>query len=78
MKPIIDLNKEYGLVFDGGTPEEQAILTNLAQGVSELPLLITTRGRRLSDRLSGVPVFPNEAALQCMTDTILIDRKSVV
>lgn len=74
VRTLVRKYKIGGLVFDGGTPEEQAILTNLAQGGSELPLLITTRGRRLSDRLSGVPVFPNEAALQCMTDTILMQK----
>lgn len=77
LKALVKKYKIGGLVFDGGTPEEQAILTNLVQKASEVPLLITTRGRRLSDRLSGVPVFPNEAALQCMNDTVLMKEYQV-
>lgn len=61
--------KVGGLVFAGGVPEEQAILTNLAQKNARLPLLVladAADGPAL--RLEGMPEFPGTVALGCLTD----------
>ena len=75
-KQIRDLVKKYkigGLLFAEGTPEEQAILTNIAQKNSKVPVLITFDGEwGLSMRLEGTPYFPKNAALGCIEDNRLI------
>lgn len=70
-----DLAKRYkigGLIFDGGTSEEQAILTNVAQKNASVPLLIVSGGKRLASRLSDVPSFPELSALRCMDNEALM------
>jgi len=73
---IRDLVKKYkigGLLFAEGTPEEQAILTNIAQKNSKVPVMITFDGEwGLSMRLEGTPYFPKNAALGCIEDNHLI------
>ena len=75
-KQIRDLVKKYkigGLLFAEGTPEEQAILTNIAQKNSKVPVMITFDGEwGLSMRLEGTPYFPKNAALGCIEDNQLI------
>ncbi len=75
-KQIRDLVKKYkigGLLFAEGTPEEQAILTNIAQKNSKVPVMITFDGEwGLSMRLEGTPYFPKNAALGCIEDNNLI------
>ena len=75
-KQIRDLVKKYkigGLLFAEGTPEEQAILTNIAQKNSKVPVMITFDGEwGLSMRLEGTPYFPKNAALGCIEDNHLI------
>lgn len=75
-KRIRELVKKYkigGLLFAEGTPEEQAILTNIAQKNSKVPVLITFDGEwGLSMRLEGTPYFPKNAALGCIEDNSLI------
>ena len=75
-KQIRDLVKKYkigGLLFAEGTPEEQAILTNIVQKNSKVPVMITFDGEwGLSMRLEGTPYFPKNAALGCIEDNNLI------
>lgn len=75
-KQIRDLVRKYkigGLLFAEGTPEEQAILTNIAQKNSKVPVMITFDGEwGLSMRLEGTPYFPKNAALGCIEDNNLI------
>lgn len=75
-KQIAELAEKYqvgGLLFAEGTPEEQAILTNIAQKKSKVPMLITFDGEwGLSMRLEGTPYFPKNAALGCIEDNQLI------
>lgn len=62
-----------GLLFGQGTPEEEAIVTNLAQKYARVPLMITFDGEwGLAMRLQGVPEYPRNAALGCITDNRLI------
>ncbi len=76
-KQIKELVKKYkigGLLFAEGTPEEQAILTNLAQKNSKVPLMVTFDGEwGLSMRLKGTPDYPRNAALGCITDNGLLE-----
>ena len=72
MRNLMRKYKVGGLMFKNGTAEEQAILTNLACKEVSVPLLITTGGERLSDCLSGVTVFPQKAALRCISDSALL------
>lgn len=75
-RQVRDLAKRYkvgGLIFSGGTPEEQAILTNLAQKNSKVPVLVTADDDwQLSARLYGTPQFPQNAALACIEDDNLL------
>lgn len=54
--------KEYkvgGLLFSGGQLSDQVLLTNYAQSLAEVPLLITFDGEwGLAMRLKGTPRFP--------------------
>ena len=76
-KQVKEWVKKYkvgGLLFGKGTPEEQAILTNLAQKTARVPLMMTFDGEwGLSMRLDDVPVYPRNAALGCITDNSLIE-----
>lgn len=76
-KQVKEWVKKYkvgGLLFGKGTPEEQAILTNLAQKTARVPLMMTFDGEwGLSMRLDDVPAYPRNAALGCITDNSLIE-----
>src|SRR3712207_6208435 len=62
-----------GLLFSGGTLQNQAVLTNKAQRLAKIPLLITFDGEwGLSMRLRGTPVFPRKMILGCIQDDKLI------
>lgn len=75
-KQIRKLAKKYkvgGLLFSEGTPEEQAILTNVARKKAKVPILITFDGEwGLSMRLEGTPNFPKNAALGCIQNNALL------
>ena len=68
--------KEYGiggLLFSGGQWETQVKLTNLAQEMAEIPLLITFDGEwGLAMRLKGLPSFPKNRVLGCIENDSLI------
>lgn len=58
-----------GLLFTGGVPEEQVMLTNLAQKSASLPLLVVyDREGGLSARFPNMPEFPANSALECIAD----------
>lgn len=70
--------EEYGLgglLFTKGQINQQVRLTNLAQGWSEIPLLITFDGEwGLAMRLKETPKFPRNRVLGCVQDDSLIYR----
>lgn len=75
---ISDAVKEYGiggLLFSGGEIEKQIELTNYAQSMAEIPLLITFDGEwGLAMRLKGTPSFPRNRVLGCIqNDTLLYE-----
>ncbi|MCD8292850.1 MAG: serine hydrolase [Prevotellaceae bacterium] len=64
-----------GLLFSGGQIENQVDLTNEAQQVAKIPLMITFDGEwGLSMRLKGTPVFPKNAVLGCIRDNSLLNE----
>ena len=68
--------KEYhvgGLLFSGGQLANQAILTNEAQQLSKVPLLMTFDGEwGLAMRLKQLPAFPKNMVLGCIQDDSLL------
>lgn len=68
--------KEYkvgGLLFSGGQLENQVNLTNFAQEMADIPLLLTFDGEwGLSMRLKGTPSFPRNRVLGCIQDNTLL------
>lgn len=75
---ISDAVKGYGiggLLFSGGEIGKQIELTNYAQSMAEIPLLITFDGEwGLAMRLKGTPSFPRNRVLGCIqNDTLLYE-----
>lgn len=75
---IADAVKEYGvggLLFSGGELQKQVELTNYAQSMADIPLLITFDGEwGLAMRLKGTPSFPRNRVLGCIqNDTLIYD-----
>ena len=68
--------KEYkigGMLFSGGQLATQVTLTNFAQEMAEIPLLMTFDGEwGLAMRLKEVPSFPKNRVLGCITDNELL------
>lgn len=68
--------KEYkvgGLLFSGGQLSMQVVLTNFAQEMAEVPLLMTFDGEwGLAMRLKGTPAFPKNRVLGCIQDDGLL------
>ena len=70
--------KEYGvggLLFSGGEMEKQVALTNYAQEMSHIPLMITFDGEwGLAMRLKRTPKFPRNRVLGCIeNDSVLYE-----
>ena len=73
LKDAVDTYKVGGLLFSGGKMQTQAELTNQAQRMAKLPLMITFDGEwGLAMRLRGTPVFPRNMVLGCIQDNKLI------
>ncbi|MBM6863980.1 serine hydrolase [Bacteroides caecigallinarum] len=75
---ISDAVKGYGiggLLFSSGEIGKQIELTNYAQSMAEIPLLITFDGEwGLAMRLKGTPSFPRNRVLGCIqNDTLLYE-----
>ena len=64
-----------GLLFSGGTLDNQVELTNWAQSIAEIPLMIAFDGEwGLAMRLKGTPSFPRNRVLGCIANDTLIYR----
>ena len=75
MRELVKKYKVGGLLFSEGTPEEQAILTNMARKDAKIPVMVTFDGEwGLSMRLKGAPDYPRNAALGCIKDNGLIEE----
>ncbi len=73
---IANAVKEYGiggLLFSGGEVRKQMELTNYAQNIAKIPLLVTFDGEwGLAMRLKGTPSFPRNRVLGCIGNDTLI------
>ncbi|MBO7418676.1 MAG: serine hydrolase [Bacteroidaceae bacterium] len=75
IKRVVQEYKIGGLLFSGGELQSQAILTNEAQELANIPLIITLDGEwGLAMRLKPSPVFPKNRILGNITnDTLLYE-----
>ena len=75
-KNIRDAVKEYkvgGLLFSNGKLVNQVTLTNYAQEMAEIPLMITFDGEwGLNMRLKEIPAFPRNRVLGSIEDNALL------
>ncbi|MEL5892408.1 glycoside hydrolase family 3 N-terminal domain-containing protein [Bacteroides sp. GD17] len=70
---VVDDYKVGGLLFSGGLMQNQAVLTNEAQRMADVPLMITFDGEwGLAMRLRGTPTFPKNRVLGCIQNDSLI------
>jgi len=73
LKKVVQDYKIGGLLFSGGVLQNQAILTNEAQDLAKIPLIITLDGEwGLAMRLKPSPVFPKNRILGNITDEKLL------
>ena len=73
LRKVVNQYHVGGLLFSEGLLANQAKMTNEAQQLSRVPLLITFDGEwGLSMRLKGTPVFPKNRVLGCISDNELI------
>ena len=73
LETVIRKYKIGGLLFSGGNATVQARLTNKAQQLSRVPLMITFDGEwGLAMRLKDTPKFPRNSVLGCITNTHLL------
>lgn len=73
LKEAVDTYKVGGLLFSGGKMQNQVELTNRAQRMAKVPLMLTFDGEwGLAMRLRETPVFPKNMVLGCIQDNRLI------
>lgn len=73
LRKVVNDYKVGGLLFSGGLIQDQVQLTNEAQRMANVPLMITFDGEwGLSMRLKGTPVFPKNMVLGCIQDDSLL------
>lgn len=73
LRKVVEEYKIGGLLFSGGLVENQVRLTNEAQQMAEVPLMITFDGEwGLAMRLKNTPKFPRNKVLGAIQDDSLI------
>lgn len=73
LRDAVETHKVGGLLFSGGQMATQVMLTNHAQDMAEVPLMITFDGEwGLAMRLKEIPAFPRNMVLGCIQDDNLI------
>ena len=73
MRKVVREYKVGGLLFSGGQVQNQAILTNEAQQMATVPLLMTFDGEwGLGMRLKEIPSFPRNMVLGCIRNDSLL------
>lgn len=73
LRRVVQEYKVGGLLFSGGQVADQVMLTNEAQQLAEVPLLITFDGEwGLSMRLKNTVVYPRNMVLGCITHDSLL------
>lgn len=75
IKRYVDKNDIGGLLFTAGTLEQYIEMTNVAQSLAKVPLLMTFDGEwGLAMRINGTPKYPCNMALGATNDTSLMYR----
>lgn len=75
LKSYVEVNQVGGLLFAEGTLEEFVEMTNLAQSMAKVPLLMVFDGEwGLAMRVTDTPRFPRNMALGAVNDTALMYR----
>ena len=73
VKRLVTQNLVGGLIYENSTVAEQAEVTNLAQSLATVPLMITIDGEwGLGMRLKEIPNFPRNLILGAMDDDMLL------
>lgn len=73
LRDAVHTHKVGGLLYSKGVLETQAIITNQAQEMAKVPLMITFDGEwGLSMRIKDTPVYPRNMVLGCISDEQLI------
>lgn len=73
LRTLIEQCHVGGLLFSKGTAPDQATLTNMAQSLARVPLLITMDGEwGLAMRLKDTPSYPRNMTLGAVADDSLI------
>lgn len=73
LREAVNTHKVGALLFSGGKVENQVTLTNRAQQMAKVPLLLTFDGEwGLAMRLKETPAFPRNMVLGCIQDNRLI------
>ena len=73
LRALIEQCHVGGLLFSKGTAPDQATLTNMAQSLARVPLLITMDGEwGLAMRLKDTPSYPRNMTLGAVADDSLI------
>ncbi len=75
IKTLVDKNDVGGLLFTAGTLEQYVEMTNYAQSIAKVPLLMTFDGEwGLAMRISDTPKYPCNMALGAIADPQLLYR----
>ena len=73
VRQLVSRNLVGGLIYENSTIAEQAEVTNLAQSLATVPLMITIDGEwGLGMRLKEVPNFPRNLILGAIDDDMLL------
>ena len=73
LKRMVEENGVGGLLFTAGSLEQYVEMTNYAQSIAKVPLLMTFDGEwGLSMRIDGTPKFPNNMALGAIANPELL------
>ena len=73
LRKVVREYKVGGLLFSGGKAQNQAMLTNEAQEMAAVPLLVTFDGEwGLGMRLKEIPSFPRNMVLGCIRNDSLL------
>lgn len=73
LRRLVEKNRVGGLLFTAGSLEQYIEMTNYAQSIAQVPLLMTFDGEwGLSMRIAHTPKFPCNMALGAISDTALL------
>ncbi|MBR5728417.1 MAG: glycoside hydrolase family 3 protein, partial [Muribaculaceae bacterium] len=73
VRKLVETNKVGGLIYHESTIQDQVAITNYAQSLASIPLLLTIDGEwGVSMRLKNTPVFPRNLFLGAIDDDKLL------